>query len=108
MMDNIKEFVNSFTSSEQVKEFLADVSRICKNKNSELRSKEKEARAELKKIAVARATATLANTASGSTVRVLFKKAPCEVEFISAKPDKFIVKMDGKKRSFPYHKLIVG
>lgn len=108
MMDKIKELVSSMSSTDEVKEFLSDVSRICKSRNSEIRANEKAARTELKKIAIERATEVLSHTASGSTVKVLFKKAPCECEFISVKPDKFIVKMDGKKRSFPYHKLIVG
>lgn len=107
-MDEIKRIVSSFSSTEQVKTFLADVSRICKEKNFELRTAEKNAQKELKRISVERAVEVLSHTASGSSIKVLFKKAPCEVEFISAKPDKFIVKMDGKKRSFPYHKLIVG
>ena len=106
-MDDIKNLVSSFVSTKQVRDFLVEVSAICKEKNAELKAKEKAASAELRKVAAERATESLSHTPSGSTVKVLFKKEPIEVEFIEKKDGKFVVKMNGKKRQFPYHQLVV-
>ena len=107
-MDAIKTAVSAMTTKAEIDSYLSQITAICKERKAHIRAQEKEIAKKARNEKIANAKAIMNGIASGSTIKVLLKHEPTDVEYIEKDDDKITVKINGKKRKVSYNQLIIS